>query len=112
VSHRFNVLVPLIDDTCLRIDRVITADAADNTMGLAGPCLCISHLLKGMLLVVLKPFAYRDASRSAAGKHAQQQHHSPAQVLKNFSSIHNLRMELPASDVGTTPGTVTTFVSG
>src|SRR5699024_11042732 len=31
----------------------------------------------------------------------QQHHHSPAQVLKNFSSIRNLRMELPVCDVGT-----------
>jgi hypothetical protein len=106
LSRRFSALVPLVDDACLRIDRVIAADAADDAMGLAGgPRPRISHLLKAMLIAVLKPFAHCDASRSAAaGKHAQQQHHSPAQVLKNFSSIRNLRMELPASDVGTDDG--------
>lgn len=109
VSRRFNALVPLVDDACLRIDRVIAADAAgDDALGLAGPRggPRISHLLKAMLLAVLKPFAHCDARGHGVGsKHAQMlQHHSPAQVLKNFSSIRNLRMELPVSDVGTDDG--------
>ncbi|XP_062211075.1 F-box protein At5g46170-like [Phragmites australis] len=109
VSRRFNALVPLVDDACLRIDRVIPADA-DDALGLAGPRPrgVLSHLLKAMLLAVLKPFSHCDAGGKSAGaghgKHAQQQHHSPAQVLKNFSSIRNLRMELPVSDVGTDDG--------
>jgi hypothetical protein len=102
VSRRFNALVPLVDDATLRIDRVITADDA---AGLSGPRPRISHLLRAMLLAVLKPFAHCDA-RHGGGKHAPQQHHSPAQVLKNFSSIRNLRMELPVSDVGTDDGTL------
>ena len=58
-----------------------------------------------MLLAVLKPFGHCDArSGQHGGKHAP--HHSPAQVLKNFSSIRNLRMELPVSDVGTDDGVV------
>ena len=36
--------VPLVDDACLRIDRVITADAGDSdALGLSGclsPCTC------------------------------------------------------------------------
>lgn len=109
VSRRFNALVPLVDDACLRIDRVITDGAADAEDGLvlAGPRprAVLSHFLKAMLLAVLKPFGHCDAgvrSAHAGGKHAQ--HHSPAQVLKNFSSIRNLRMELPVSDVGTDDG--------
>uniref|UniRef100_A0A0D9VTF8 F-box domain-containing protein n=1 Tax=Leersia perrieri TaxID=77586 RepID=A0A0D9VTF8_9ORYZ len=121
VSKRFNSLVPLVDDACLRIDRVITDAAdADDALGLAGPRPAgrgvISHLLKAMLLAVLKPFGHCDAGfrgeRGGVGKHGgfggggggAQQHHSPAQVLKNFSSIRNLRMELPVSDVGTDDG--------
>jgi hypothetical protein len=116
VSRRFNALVPLVDDACLRIDRVIPADGADggaDALGLAGaprPRAVLSHLLKAMLSAVLKPFAHCDAKSGAhgGGKHAQlqQQHHSPAQVLKNFSSIRNLRMELPVSDVGTDDGVI------
>ena len=116
VSRRFNALVPLVDDACLRIDRVIPADGADgagaDALGLAGaprPRAVLSHLLKAMLQAVLKPFAHCDAKSGAGahgGKHAQLQHHSPAQVLKNFSSIRNLRMELPVSDVGTDDGVV------
>ncbi|XP_040378047.1 F-box protein At4g18380-like [Oryza brachyantha] len=114
VSKRFNALVPLVDDACLRIDRVITDAAdADDALGLAGPRPgrgVLSHLLKAMLLAVLKPFGHCDAGvrgggGDRAGKHGgAQQHHSPAQVLKNFSSIRNLRMELPVSDVGTDDG--------
>ncbi|KAG8063581.1 hypothetical protein GUJ93_ZPchr0003g17550 [Zizania palustris] len=111
VSRRFSALVPLVDDACLRIDRVITDAAdADDALGLAGPRPrgVLSHLLKAMLSAVLKPFGHCDAGvrgGAHAGKHAQQ-HHSPAQVLKNFSSIRNLRMELPVSDVGTDDGVV------
>ncbi|KAF0909714.1 hypothetical protein E2562_000050 [Oryza meyeriana var. granulata] len=115
VSKRFNALVPLVDDACLRIDRIITdAVDADDALGLAGPRPrgVLSHLLKAMLLAVLKPFGHCDAGvrgggggGERAGKHGgAQQHHSPAQVLKNFSSIRNLRMELPVSDVGTDDG--------
>ncbi|KAF8683948.1 hypothetical protein HU200_044897 [Digitaria exilis] len=110
VSRRFNALVPLVDDACLRIDRVIPADDGGDALGLAGaprPRAVLSHLLKSMLLAVLKPFAHCDAkSGGGGGKHAPQQHHSPAQVLKNFSSIRNLRMELPVSDVGTDDGVI------
>ncbi|RCV45050.1 hypothetical protein SEVIR_9G426100v4 [Setaria viridis] len=113
VSRRFNALVPLVDDACLRIDRVIPADGGDgaDALGLAGaprPRAVLSHLLKAMLNAVLKPFAHCDAKSGAhGGKHSQQQqHHSPAQVLKNFSSIRNLRMELPVSDVGTDDGVI------
>ncbi|CAL4914148.1 unnamed protein product [Urochloa decumbens] len=113
VSRRFNALVPLVDDACLRIDRVIPADAACDGLAPGGPRprAVLSHLLKAMLQAVLKPFAHCDAKSGGAhgGKHAhaqQLQHHSPAQVLKNFSSIRNLRMELPVSDVGTDDGVV------
>ncbi|WVZ56763.1 hypothetical protein U9M48_007249 [Paspalum notatum var. saurae] len=116
VSRRFNALVPLVDDACLRIDRVIpagdaagTGDGGADALAAGGPRprAVLSHLLKSVLLAVLKPFAHCDAKSSSAsghGKHAQ--HHSPAQVLKNFSSIRNLRMELPVSDVGTDDGVV------
>lgn len=34
----------------------------------------------------------------------QVSHHSPAQVLKNFTHVRNLKIELPAGDVGTEDG--------
>lgn len=108
VSRRFNALVPLVDDACLHIDRVITAGDGDDALGVSGGPRqrgVISSILKTVLLAVLKPFGHCDAGARPgghAGKHAP--HHSPAQVLKNFSSIRNLRMELPVSDVGTDDG--------
>lgn len=116
VSKRFNSLVPLVDDACLRIDRVISPDGADDALGVSGDGAgaprqrgagaVFSGLLKTVLSAVLKPFGHCDAGAKSGhghgGKHAP--HHSPAQVLKNFSSIRNLRMELPVSDVGTDDG--------
>jgi len=86
VSRRFNALVPLVDDACLRIDRVIPAGAADgNTLGLAGgprPRAMLLHLLKAMLQAVLKPFAHCDSkSTAAAHKHAQQQQQQSMESL-------------------------------
>ncbi|KAM0854697.1 hypothetical protein ACQ4PT_050254 [Festuca glaucescens] len=119
VSKRFNSLVPLVDDACLRIDRVISSDGADadDALGVSGggggaprqrggAGAVFSGLLKTVLAAVLKPFGHCDAGvrsgHGGGGKHAP--HHSPAEVLKNFSSIRNLRMELPVSDVGTDDG--------
>ncbi|CAM0872964.1 unnamed protein product [Alopecurus aequalis] len=116
VSRRFNALVPLVDDACLRIDRVISTDGADadDALGVSAGSGgtrqrggVFSSLLKTVLLAVLKPFGHCDArsgQHGGGGKHAP--HHSPAQVLKNFSSIRNLRMELPVSDVGTEDGVI------
>ncbi|KQK21919.1 F-box protein At5g46170 [Brachypodium distachyon] len=112
VSRRFNALVPLVDDACLRIDRVITDGGAEGGDALGVPRQqrggVLSHLLKAVFQAVLKPFGHCDGKHAAGGigngKHAPPPHHSPAQVLKNFSSIRNLRMELPVSDVGTDDG--------
>ena len=52
------------------IDRVITDGAADadDALGLAGPRprAVLSHLLKAMLLAVLKPFSHCDAGVRSA----------------------------------------------
>ncbi|KAM0875247.1 hypothetical protein ACQ4PT_036936 [Festuca glaucescens] len=116
VSKRFNALVPLVDDACLRIDRVISSDSADadDALGVSGggaqrqrggAGAVFSGVLKTVLSAVLKPFGHCDAGvRSGHGGSKHAPHHSPAQVLKNFSSIRNLRMELPVSDVGTDDG--------
>ncbi|CAD6203421.1 unnamed protein product [Miscanthus lutarioriparius] len=67
VSRRFNALVPLVDDACLRIDRVIPADGGD-ALGGPRPRAVLSHLLKVMLQAVLKPFAHCDAKSAAAAR--------------------------------------------
>ncbi|CAL9119750.1 unnamed protein product [Musa textilis] len=108
VSKRFNILVPLVHDVCVRIDRVVSVDGdSDEALTLSSPKPrnLLAHLLKLMLFAILKPFQHLQnfsAGRKPLLPHLS--HHSPAQVLKNFTHVRNLRIELPAGDVGTEDG--------
>ncbi|XP_072976158.1 F-box protein At4g18380-like [Typha angustifolia] len=107
VSKRFNALVPLVNDVYVKIDRVITSDGdPDDALNLSSPKPrnIIAHFLK-LMFTIFKPFNNLQIS-SGANKPLlpQLSHHSPAQVLKNFTDIRNLRIELPAGDVGMEDG--------
>lgn len=108
VSKRFNALVPLVNYVYVKIDRVVTCDSdADNISNPSAPkpSNLFSHFLKFMLFTLLKPFHnLRNTNGGNRPIFPQLSHHSPAQVLKNFTHIHNLRIELPAGDVGTEEG--------
>lgn len=112
VSKRFNSLVTHVHDVYIKIDRVVTADGdpSDESLNLASakPRNLFSHLLKLMLLAILKPFHHLRNPGGGGSKPLvpQLSHHSPVQVLKNFTQIRNLCMELPAGDVGTEDGVV------
>ncbi|KAK8959708.1 F-box protein [Platanthera guangdongensis] len=110
VSKRFNSLVTYVHDVYVKIDRVISVDSDpfDESLNPASPKprSLFSHLLRLMLLAILKPFNH---IRNPGGGNSrplipQVSHHSPVQVLKNFTHIRNLCMELPAGDVGTEDG--------
>ncbi|KAJ3676583.1 hypothetical protein LUZ60_003995 [Juncus effusus] len=116
VSRRFNSLVPLVTDIFVRIDRVVsdgtggcTGDS-DETLTLTSPKPrnLISHLLKLMLFTILKPLNHLHGGVGGPNRPLlpQLSHHSPVQVLKNFTSVENLRIELPAGDVGTEDGVI------
>ncbi|EHA8588583.1 F-box protein [Cocos nucifera] len=108
VSKRFNSLVPLVHDVYVKIDRVVTVDGdPDEALNLCSPKPrnLLSHLLKLMFLTVLKPFHHlQNTNGGNKPLLPQLSHHSPAQVLKNFTHIRSLRIELPAGDVGTEDG--------
>ncbi|KAG0496002.1 hypothetical protein HPP92_000616 [Vanilla planifolia] len=109
VSKRFNSLVPLVHDVYIKIDRIVPADGEsfEESANLSSPKPrhLFSHLLKLMLLTILKPFHnLRNPSIGNKPFLPQLSHHSPSQVLKNFTHIRNLRIELPAGDVGTDDG--------
>uniref|UniRef100_A0A1D1Z5Q5 F-box protein At4g18380 n=1 Tax=Anthurium amnicola TaxID=1678845 RepID=A0A1D1Z5Q5_9ARAE len=107
VSRRFNALVPLVHDVYVKIDRVVTVDGdADETLNPSPkPCNFFSYLLKQMIFTILKPFHHlRNTNGGIKPLLPQLSHHSPAQVLRNFTHIRNLRIELPAGDVGTEDG--------
>ncbi|PKA58506.1 F-box protein [Apostasia shenzhenica] len=109
VSKRFNSLVPLVYNIYVKIDRVVTVDgdASDESLNPSSPKPrnLFSHLLKIMLLSIVKPFHHlRNPGNGSKPLLPQLSHHSPAQVLKNFTQIRHLRIELPAGDVGTEDG--------
>uniref|UniRef100_A0A1D1YRW6 F-box protein At5g46170 n=1 Tax=Anthurium amnicola TaxID=1678845 RepID=A0A1D1YRW6_9ARAE len=109
VSRRFSALVPLVHDVYVKIDRVVTVDgdAADEASNPSSPkpCNLFSSLLKLVVFAVLKPLHHlRSTACGYKPLLPQLSHHSPAQVLKNFAHVRNLRIELPAGDVGTEGG--------
>ncbi|PKA57961.1 F-box protein [Apostasia shenzhenica] len=109
VSKRFNALVPLVHDVYMKIDRVVTVDgdASDESLNFSSPKVrnLFSHLLKLVLLTIFKPFNHlRNPVNGNKPLLPQLSHHSPSQVLKNFSHVRNLLIELPAGDVGTEEG--------
>ncbi|KAG0446695.1 hypothetical protein HPP92_028711 [Vanilla planifolia] len=109
VSKRFNSLVPLVHDVYVKIDRVVTvdADSYDDALNLSSPKPrnLFSHLFKLMFLAALKPFCHpHHPGCGSKPLLPQLSHHSPAQVLKNFTHIRHLQIELPAGDVGTEDG--------
>jgi hypothetical protein len=116
VSKRLNALAPLVHDVCVKIDRVVAVDGdLDDPMNLTSPKHrnIISHFLKLMLFVITKPFHdMRNPSGTGRSMLPQLAHHSPLQVLKNFSDIRNLRMELPRGDVGVEHGILLKWRAG
>lgn len=108
VSKRFNALVPYVQDIYLKIDRVVAGDG-DGDEGLspsAGkPSNFFCSFLKYVIFAILRPLHHlRSAACGYKPLLPQFSHHSPARVLKNFGHVRNLRIELPAGDVGTEDG--------
>ncbi|KAG2601470.1 F-box protein At5g46170-like [Panicum virgatum] len=106
VSKRFSGLVPLVHDVCVKIDRVLTVDGdSEAALNLSSPKPqnILSHLFKLMLFAITKPFHDMGGNPNGAGRPLFTQH-SPAQVLRSFSHVRNLRVELPSGDVGVEEG--------
>ncbi|KAJ6844181.1 F-box protein-like [Iris pallida] len=108
VSRRFNALVPLVHDVYVKFDRVVKVDGdpddASNSSS-RRPRNLFSHFLKLMLFTIFKPFNnLRNTNSGNKPLFPQLAHHSPAQVLKNFTHLRSLTIELPAGDVGTEEG--------
>ncbi|KAG6501422.1 hypothetical protein ZIOFF_041302 [Zingiber officinale] len=110
VSKRFNSLVFTVHDVYIKIDRVVTVDGdSDDPLSSSSPRQrpLFANLIKLMLSSLLKPFLnLRSIKGSNKPVFPQLSHHSPAQVLKDFTHVHNLRIELPSGDVGTEEGVV------
>lgn len=107
VSKRFSGLVPLVSDVYVRIDRVVATDGdADDALNLssAKPKNIFSHFFKLMLFTIVKPFHSMRNPNGTGRPLFPLAQHSPVHVLRNFSDVWNLRVELPSGDVGTEEG--------
>lgn len=107
-SKRLYGLVPLVHDVCVKIDCVVAVDGdAEDALNLSSPKPrnILSNFFKLMLSTIVKPF-HSMRSPNGAGRplFPQLAQHSPAQVLRNFTHIRNLQIELPSGDVGTEDG--------
>ena len=108
-SKRLNGLVPHVHDVCVKIDCVVTVDGdSEDALNPSSPKPrnILSHFFKLMLSTIVKPFHTLRSPGGAAGRplFPQLAQHSPAQVLRNFTHVRNLQIELPSGDVGTEDG--------
>ncbi|XP_057470824.1 F-box protein At5g46170 [Actinidia eriantha] len=121
VSRRFHELVPQVENVVVRVDCVISDDDASSPVGSSGktrgPLLGLFRLVFGGLV---RPFQAlgqllgpkRPVSGPITGASGDEDeldqggitHHSPTQVLKNFSEIRSLRIELPSGELGIEDG--------
>ncbi|KAG6534878.1 F-box protein At4g18380-like [Zingiber officinale] len=108
VCKRFNSLVFMVHDVYIKIDHVVTVDGNfDDPYSPSSPRQrnLVSNFLKLILVSLLKPFYnIHNAKGNNKPVFPQLSHHSPAQVLKGFTHVRNLRIELPSGDVGTEEG--------
>ncbi|XP_078438110.1 F-box protein At4g18380-like [Wolffia australiana] len=102
VSKRFSALVPHVQRLFLKIDRVVSGDESPASSSDASPkqpgFLC--NVLNYVIFSVIRPILHL-RGRSLLPPLC---HRSPAQVLKNFPHVRDLRIELPASDIATEDG--------
>ncbi|XP_019157224.1 PREDICTED: F-box protein At4g18380-like [Ipomoea nil] len=123
VSRRFHALVPQVENVVVKVDCVISDDGASSSASADDGAArrsrhSVSSLLRLAFSGLLKPLqsfsqfiatsARCDAVSSALGDDDFDQddvtHHSPSQVLKNFSEIKFLQIELPSGELGIEDG--------
>nr|GLL45990.1 F-box protein At4g18380-like [Ipomoea trifida] len=123
VSRRFHALVPQVENVVVKVDCVISDDDASSSASADDGASrrsrhSVSSLLRLAFSGLLKPLqsfsqfiatsARCDAVSSALGDDDFDRddvtHHSPSQVLKNFSEIKFLQIELPSGELGIEDG--------
>ncbi|KAK9051306.1 hypothetical protein SSX86_027933 [Deinandra increscens subsp. villosa] len=115
VSKRFHSLIPQVENVVVRVDCVISDDDATSAAGASdksrGPFSSILRLVFGGIVKPIQAIGqFLGPKRSAlsAGNNGDGDveqsggvtHHSPTQVLKNFSDIRSLKIELPSGELG------------
>ncbi|XP_030551489.1 F-box protein At5g46170-like [Rhodamnia argentea] len=116
VSRRFHHLVPQVDAVLVRVDCVISDDESSSPVlsdKARNPLASFFHVVLGNLVKPLQALGlFSGAKRAQLGPSSSSSlavgemdqggvtHHSPTQVLKNFSEIRFLRIELPSGELG------------
>ncbi|KAF3788848.1 F-box protein [Nymphaea thermarum] len=113
VSRRFSSLVPQVDSVVVRVDCVISGDAAAgaasgdaSTTGSGTKSRgVLGQLLRVLLGSIFRPIqAIQQMIGSKKVILAEVSHHSPGEVLRNFREIRRLRIELPGGELGVDSG--------
>ncbi|XP_031490899.1 F-box protein At5g46170-like [Nymphaea colorata] len=123
VSKRFSSLVPLVESVVVRVDCVISGDDDDPAASIAAPASSssattaassagskprgvVAHLFKLLLSsIILRPI---QVIQQLIGLKrvilAEVSHHSPGEVLRCFTELRRLRIELPGGELGVDRG--------
>ncbi|KAJ7571701.1 hypothetical protein O6H91_01G173700 [Diphasiastrum complanatum] len=101
VSKRFSHLAPQTDNVVVKVDCVISGEENDVNVKVRGT---LSHFFRSVCTTIVKPFQALHNLLSPKKEPVDISHHSPGEVLKNFSAIRNLRIELPGGELGIEEG--------
>ncbi|MFS8027712.1 putative F-box-like domain superfamily protein [Helianthus anomalus] len=119
VSKRFQTLIPQVENVVVRVDCVISDDDATSASGIDKSRTPFSSFFRLVVGGIVKPIQAigqflghkklltvgTNGNGNGDGDGDGEQlggvtHHSPTQVLKNFSDLRFLKIELPSGELG------------
>ncbi|CAM8887715.1 unnamed protein product [Rhodiola kirilowii] len=119
VSRRFHDLVPQVDNVIVKVDCVISDDESSAAAGSVDKsrASAFSSMIQLVFGGIVKPLQalgqLLGPKRSALAVGSDDDceveqggvtHHSPTQVLRNFSDLRSLKIELPSGELGIDDG--------
>eukprot|EP00249_Psilotum_nudum_P021239 c28029_g1_i1 orf=428-1588(+) len=102
VSRRFRLLVSLVENVLVKVDCVISGD--ESNLNVKGGSV-FGHLVRFFIGSIFKPLqVLQHMLGPKEAVLAEVSHHSPCEVLKNFTAVRKLRIELPGGELGVEDG--------
>eukprot|EP00249_Psilotum_nudum_P000656 c12734_g1_i1 orf=3-524(-) len=102
VSKRFLFLVSYVQDITVKVDCVISGEKGSQKVEGSG---VLRHFVRFVVSSIFKPLQLIQHMLGHRNmKLAEFLHHSPGEVLKNFRTIRNLKIELPGGELGVENG--------
>lgn len=104
VSKRFSSIVPQVRNVVVKVDCVISSE--ETNLNNSGKNRGIwNYLMRIMMGSIVRPWhALQHILGPKKSMVTEVSHHSPGEVLKNFKEVQNLRIELPAGELGIEDG--------